>query len=101
MSGRENAKLVVETGYDDIGNEMYISIIDNGKGITEEVLKKLGTPFFTTKSNGTRLGLSVCFKIVKEHGDRIDISSIVGEGTTFKIILPCIDEEEEYEEEDI
>lgn len=100
MSGREKAKLIVETGYDDINNDMYISITDNGKGIPEEELEKIGTPFFTTKSNGTGLGLSVCFKIVKDHGGRIEVSSKVGEGTTFKIILPCIDEEE-YEEEAI
>lgn len=94
MSGRENAKLLIETGYDEASNDMYISITDNGKGIAEEDLEKLGTPFYTTKSNGTGLGLSVCFKIVEEHGGRIEVDSVLERGTTFKIYLPCIEEEE-------
>lgn len=94
MSGRPNAKLLIETGYYEDTNESYIVIKDNGKGIDEESLKKIGTPFFTTKSNGTGLGLSVCYKIIKDHGGRIEVESQVNQGTAFTIILPCIEDED-------
>lgn len=68
---------------------------DNGIGISEKTIKKIGTPFFTTKKNGIGLGLSSCFQIIKEHKGRIEIKSKLNVGTTFNIILPCISEEEE------
>lgn len=94
MAGREGGKLDIETGYNEICNEMFIRVTDNGKGISNEDLKKIGTPFFTTKSNGTGLGLSVCYNIIKEHKGRIDVESEEGIGTTFTIILPCIEDED-------
>jgi PAS domain S-box-containing protein len=98
MAEQPNAKIIVETGFFDESNEIFIVIKDNGKGISEEDLDKIGTPFFTTKRTGTGLGLSVCYKIIKDHGGRIDVQSKLGQGTTFTIVLPCIaDEEAEYE----
>jgi signal transduction histidine kinase len=94
MAGSLNAKLKIETCFDEITNEMLIKITDNGSGISEEDLKKIGTPFFTTKETGTGLGLNVCYKIIKDHGGRIDVQSRIGEGTTFTITLPCIGDEE-------
>lgn len=94
MEEKENKKLEIQTGYDEATNEMYIRIADNGKGISKEDLKKLGTPFFTTKGNGTGLGLSVCYNIVKQHKGRIDVESVIGTGTTFTIILPCIEDDD-------
>lgn len=94
MSGRLNAKLRIETLFDEVDNEMRIKITDNGSGIAEEDLKKIGTLFFTTKKTGTGLGLNVCYKIIKDHGGRIDVESRLGEGTTFTIVLPCIEDEE-------
>jgi PAS domain S-box-containing protein len=94
MTDMPNAKLIIETGFNEIKNEMFIKITDNGKGISKEDIKKIGTPFFTTKSNGTGLGLSVCFNIIKEHRGRIEIESEVGIGTTFSVVLPCIEDEE-------
>ena len=89
MSDVKNAKLEIETGYSELTNEMFIKIKDIGKGMSEEDAKNIGTPFYTTKKNGTGLGLSVCFRIVKDHGGKIDIKSKLGEGTTFTVILPC------------
>ncbi|MPL63525.1 Adaptive-response sensory-kinase SasA [bioreactor metagenome] len=66
-----------------------IEIKDDGVGIPEEVLLKIGTPFYTTKPNGTGLGLSVCFNILESHGGKLEIRSKVGVGTTFTIWLPC------------
>lgn len=98
MLNIENARLVIETGYDENTNEMFIKITDNGQGMSKETLKKIGTPFFTTKKTGTGLGLNVCYTIIKEHKGRIKVDSELGSGTTFKIILPCIQDDEEFEE---
>lgn len=94
MGGVEEPKLRIETGYIEKTNEMYISVKDNGKGIKTEDLKKLGTPFFTTKDNGTGLGISVCHKIAREHNGRLEIDSRLGEGATFTLIIPCIEDED-------
>lgn len=94
MHDMRDAKLIVETEFNEEANELYIRIKDNGKGIDKENLEKIGTPFFTTKTTGTGLGLSVCYKIIKEHGGRIDVESEVGKGTTFTIVLPCIEDED-------
>lgn len=87
-------KLDIKTGYDEEKNEMFIKVTDNGKGMSSQDLKKIGTLFYTTKKNGTGLGLSVCYEIIKEHNGRIDIESNLGEGTSFTIILPCIKDDE-------
>ncbi|ERI92734.1 PAS domain S-box protein [Clostridiales bacterium oral taxon 876 str. F0540] len=94
MEEKDNKKLEIQTGYNEITNEMFIKISDNGKGISKEELKRLGTPFFTTKSNGTGLGLSVCYNIIKQHKGRIEVESGIGTGTTFNIVLPCIEDDE-------
>ncbi|PLT28972.1 ATP-binding protein [Peribacillus deserti] len=65
-----------------------ISISDQGQGIPEEKIKKLGEPFYTTKERGTGLGLMVSYKIIEEHKGWIDVESKVGSGTTFHIFLP-------------
>jgi two-component system NtrC family sensor kinase len=67
-----------------------IEIADTGPGIAAEVLPHIFEPFFTTKDvgEGTGLGLSVAYGIVAEHHGRIDVSSIIGEGSRFAIALP-------------
>lgn len=65
-----------------------IVIEDNGCGMAPEVVAKAGRPFFTTKPNGTGLGLSVCRRIIEEHKGSFNINSKVGEGTTVEISLP-------------
>lgn len=67
---------------------VLILISDTGSGISQESLSKLGTSFFTTKENGTGLGLMVTYKLIKDHGGKIDVSSKKGKGTTFSIQLP-------------
>lgn len=69
-------------------DEVILFISDQGMGISEEVLKKLGTPFFTTKDNGTGLGLSICYQIANRHNANIKINSSKA-GTTFKICFKC------------
>ena len=67
-----------------------VEVADNGKGIPPEVLPKIFDPFFTTKEvgKGTGLGLSIVYKIVEQHGGRIDVKSTVGKGTVFTVVLP-------------
>ena len=67
-----------------------IEVADNGRGIPPEVLPKIFDPFYTTKEvgKGTGLGLSIAYKIVSEHGGRIDVKSTVGEGSVFTVTLP-------------
>ncbi|GFZ29487.1 hypothetical protein CSC2_00130 [Clostridium zeae] len=86
-------KLFISTGLNEQSKEVYIKIEDNGKGMSEDTLKKVGTPFFTTKKTGTGLGLSACYEIINEHNGRIEIESKLGIGTTFSIIVPYLDEE--------
>jgi len=67
-----------------IENHLVLEIKDSGKGMDEETLKRLGTPFFTTKENGTGLGLAVCYRIAERHQARIKVTT--GEkGTTFSV----------------
>jgi signal transduction histidine kinase len=68
-----------------------VDVSDNGHGIPENILAKIFDPFFTTKEvgQGTGLGLSIAYKIVQEHGGRIEVKSTVGRGTTFSVFLPA------------
>ncbi len=67
-----------------------LKVSDNGCGIPPEILPKLSQAFVSSKgSSGTGLGLACSYKIVREHGGRIDVQSEVGKGTTFTVFLPC------------
>ncbi|MEH7414826.1 ATP-binding protein [Neobacillus drentensis] len=70
------------------GERVQISIQDEGSGISKEKIKKLGEPFFTTKDQGTGLGLMVSYRIINDHQGKIFIESDEGMGTTFYIELP-------------
>lgn len=70
------------------GDTVHVKISDTGVGIPSEKLKLLGTPFFTTKSEGTGMGLVYVFSTVYQHGGKIDVESKVGEGTTFHFQFP-------------
>lgn len=71
-----------------VEEEVRISVGDSGTGIPEEELPKIFEPYFTTKENGTGLGLTIVFKIVKEHRGEISVRSRPGQGSTFTIALP-------------
>lgn len=71
-----------------IGDELRITVADSGIGIPEDKLGKIFEPYFTTKENGTGLGLTLTYKIIKEHGGDIAVVSKPGQGTTFTITLP-------------
>lgn len=81
-------EIVIRTGFDD--DQLWVEVSDTGKGIPSEHLKRIFEPFFTTKpvGKGTGLGLSLAYGIVSKHGGRIEVSSEVGRGSTFRVILP-------------
>jgi two-component system NtrC family sensor kinase len=72
------------------GSGVAIEVTDNGKGIAPEVLPKIFDPFFSTKEigKGTGLGLSISYKIVQQHGGRINVESQPGAGTKFTVWFP-------------
>ncbi|MDP4095439.1 ATP-binding protein [Paenibacillus sp. P96] len=72
------------------GHYAGISIADNGQGMDRHTLSRLFDPFFTTKESGTGLGLSVSYRIIKNHGGFIHVNSNQGEGTEFRISLPLV-----------
>jgi signal transduction histidine kinase len=71
-------------------NKVEITVTDNGNGIPQKILDKIFQPFFTTKptGQGTGLGLSLSYDIVKAHGGELKVETREGQGTTFSIILP-------------
>ena len=71
-----------------IDGEVALEVRDNGRGIPAAELGEVFRPLYTTKAAGTGLGLAISRRIVEEHGGRIEVESIVGEGTTFRVVLP-------------
>ena len=71
-----------------VGPGCLVEVCDTGKGILPEHLEKIFTPFFSTKDNGSGLGLSVSYGIVKDHGSDIEVQSTPERGTRFRILLP-------------
>lgn len=82
--------LQILSSVDESRQYVAISITDNGAGIKESILTQIFEPFFTTKKagDGTGLGLAITAQIIEQHSGRIEVSSIVGTGTTFTILLP-------------
>jgi signal transduction histidine kinase len=68
----------------------YASVVvrDTGRGISPQNLPNIFRPFYTTKGDGTGLGLSLAHRIVEDHHGRIEVSSVVGKGSRFEVLLP-------------
>jgi two-component system, NtrC family, sensor kinase len=75
-----------------LDNKIEVIVKDNGKGIPQKILDKIFQPFFTTKpaGQGTGLGLSLSYDIVKAHGGELKVESKEGEGSVFIIHLPFV-----------
>jgi hemerythrin-like metal-binding protein len=86
--GTERGRITVRTGVS--GDKVWVEIADSGCGIPEEIRQKIFDPFFTTKpvGKGTGLGLSLSYGIIQNHNGRIELDSVVGQGSTFRITLP-------------
>jgi signal transduction histidine kinase len=74
-----------------VGNKVQISVKDNGCGIPQKIMDKIFQPFFTTKptGEGTGLGLSLSYDIVKAHRGEININTVEGKGSEFLVLLSC------------
>lgn len=70
------------------GDSVCLTVSDTGRGMSEDVKSKIFEPYFTTRDNGTGLGLTLVYKIIKEHGGDIEVNSKEGQGTSFQIYLP-------------
>ncbi|MNI15618.1 Sporulation kinase E [compost metagenome] len=69
--------------------KVILEINDNGIGMTAEQVERLGTPFYSTKNKGTGLGMMVSYRIIKTFGGMIEVSSELGKGSRFLILLPA------------
>ena len=85
----DGGELTIGTWRD--GSRVLVRVTDNGKGMTEEQLEKMFMPFFTTKREGTGLGLALVQQIVTEHGGYVECESAAGRGSTFTLFLPVTD----------
>lgn len=79
--------IITVNSWDD-GKFAVVDIIDEGCGIPDSLLPRVGEPFFTTKERGTGLGLMVSYQIIDDHGGDIQVESKEGEGTKFTVRLP-------------
>ena len=70
------------------GHCARVTVSDTGRGIPEDHLAHIFRPFYTTRGNGTGLGLSLARRIVEDHHGRISVSSVVGKGSEFEVLLP-------------
>ena len=74
------------------GKQALLRVSDSGKGMSEEQVKRVFEPFYTTKKEGTGLGLALVQQIATEHGGHIECESASGKGSTFTIFLPMVEE---------
>lgn len=86
--GPERGTITISNGVE--GDNVWLEVADNGCGIAPETVQKIFDPFFTTKpvGEGTGLGLSLSYGIIKKHHGDISVRSEPGKGTTFRVVLP-------------
>jgi len=83
----ERSGEVVVAAWED-GDEVVVSLSDTGVGMTPAQVDHVFAPFYTTREKGTGLGLAVASRIVEGHGGRVEVDSVLGEGSTFRVVLP-------------
>jgi two-component system sensor kinase FixL len=88
MTDHDRRELVLQSRINE-ADEIEISVLDSGPGIAESVVKRLFTPFMTTKKDGTGLGLAICRSIVEAHGGRLWHEKSPLGGAAFKFTLPA------------
>ncbi|MXQ53036.1 ATP-binding protein [Shimazuella alba] len=91
----------VELSWKEMRDRICIHIHDSGEGIKPENMNRIFDPFFTTKDEGTGMGLSICHRIIMDHGGQIHMTSLPGRGTTFHIHIPRVLEDSSCMETDL
>ncbi len=86
----EDGELMIKT--ERLGKDAVIRISDTGSGIAKDKLERIFDVFYSSKSNGTGLGLPIARKIIEGHGGTIKVNSEPGKGTSFAISLPCMEQ---------
>ena len=86
--GVDAPEVRVSMGENLAGTEVWLRIADNARGIDDETRERIFDPFYTSRENGTGLGLALCRKIVDAHGGTIELDSAPGEGTEFVLTFP-------------
>ena len=91
MGERGTVQIVTKQG-PDAKHGAILEVVDTGHGISRAEFAKIFEPFYTTKEQGkgTGLGLSICYGIVQEHGGTIEVESVLGHGSTFRVKLPVV-----------
>jgi signal transduction histidine kinase len=86
----QKGNIKITTGLNRDADQLLVKLIDDGHGIDKNNLSRIFDPFFTTKptGEGTGLGLSVSYGIIKDHGGDIAVESEIGKGSTFTMTLP-------------
>lgn len=82
----EGGKVSLEVAHDD--DAVQLTVVDTGRGIPPDILPNIFRPFFTTKGNGTGLGLSLARRMVENHGGKLEVDSWLGKGSRFTVSLP-------------
>lgn len=90
LSGARDAELAVRLSTRDAERELVLEVQDNGGGMSEATLQRMGEPFFTTKGPGagTGLGVATVYGLVRSLGGRVEVESELGKGTLFRVFLP-------------
>ena len=86
--GVDRPEVRVSMGENLAGTDVWVRIADNARGIDDETRERIFDPFYTSRENGTGLGLALCRKIVDAHGGTIELESAPGEGTEFVLTFP-------------
>ena len=91
MGEKGTVRIITKAGTDPKRGAI-LEVIDQGHGIAKGEIAKIFEPFYTTKApgQGTGLGLSICYGIVQEHGGVIEVDSTLGQGSTFRVVLPVV-----------
>ena len=101
IDAMENGGVITVRTYDRDDGRIVLEISDTGCGMDEDIIKKIFTPYFTTKgSKGTGLGLSIAKRVFEEHNGTIHVESKVGIGTKFTIVFPSAEYVENIEHDD-
>jgi two-component system sensor histidine kinase FlrB len=82
--------------HDGIGDTVEVCVVDDGPGVPENIQKDLFKPFFTTRSDGTGLGLAVVQAVARAHGGSVRLESTEGQGSRFIVQLPIADTQNEH-----